>query len=206
MKLSFRLLLLLTFLALVLPNLLPHLGYRQTQRLQEKEDHFRQQYDDLVSSRESRFSASIQALRITDPAFERCLNNELDFYSKMGAESSGAIDDIDELKVLRCDGYGIKSLDGIDGLTNLTQLSLIRNDIKSLYPLRYHPALQSINLDDNPNINSIEVLASIKTLKSVSFPRLNKTHCDAAKDVDSAIKSRHGSRARSNISSIRCSG
>ena len=141
MKLSFRLLLLLTFLALVLPNLLPHLGYRQAQTLQEKEDHFTQQYDDLVSSRKSRFSVSIQALGITDKAFESCLNNELDFYSKVGAESSGAIDDIDELKVLRCDGYGIKSLDGIDGLTNLTQLSLIRNDIKSLYPLRYHLSL-----------------------------------------------------------------
>jgi Leucine-rich repeat (LRR) protein len=201
MKLSFRLLILFVFLALVLPKLLPYLGYRQAQNLQETEDRYLQAYKNQTQGKKKKFSASIDALGVIDKAIKKCLINELDIYTKMGPGSSGAISDIHELKSLRCDGYGIRSLDGIDDLTKLTQLSLVRNDIRSLYPLRYHPSLQSIDLGQNREISTIDVLSSIKTLKRVGFPRLDKKYCDAAKKVVDSMKSRHGNRASSNLRS-----
>ena len=204
MRLSFRLLLLFIFLALVLPKLLPYLGYRSAQNTNERFEQANQDYDDQVSGKRKKFSSSIESLGIIDPGFKHCLTRELNEVAKMTSHSSGAINDIDELKTLRCEAYKIESLDGIDRLKSLTQLSLARNNIRSLYPLRYHPSLQSIDLRENDSINSIDVLDSIETLRSVTFPRLDKSHCNDAQKVAESIERNHGRRGRTNFSSLRC--
>jgi len=204
MKLSFRLLLLFIFLALILPKLLPYLGYRSAQDVNERFDQANQQYDDQVSAKKKKFSSSIESLGLIDPGFKHCLTRELNEFAKMTSHSSGAINDIDELKTLSCEGYQIESIDGIDRLTSLTQLGLARNNIRSLYPLRYHPSLQSIDLRENDSINSIDVLESIDTLRAVTFPRLDKSYCGDAQKVAESIDRNHGSRGRTNISSLRC--
>jgi len=83
------------FLALVLPKLLPYLGYRQAQNMQETEDQYLRAHENQVLGKNEKFSASIESLGMIEQAFKKCPINKLNIYTKMVPVLPGAITDID---------------------------------------------------------------------------------------------------------------
>ena len=201
MKISFRLLLLLIFLALILPFMLPHLGYRSAQKIDEKYQEVERNYENQVAAKRSRFAAEIDSLGYMDGALKKCILAELSTYTRMLSGSSGAIKSAFALKTLRCEGMGIRDIDGLGSFTELRHLSLARNDIGSLIPIRHHPTLTSIDLTDNANLEWLDSLETMYELRNIRFPNLQPDQCAIAQEVVDAIKARHAGRTGSNIRS-----
>ncbi|QIK69393.1 LPXTG cell wall anchor domain-containing protein [Erysipelothrix sp. HDW6C] len=77
-------------------------------------------------------------------------------------------EDVQKLTILKANDAGIKSLEGIQILTNIRSITLQRNEITNLSPLDSLPKLIGLDLSSN-NISDIGTLETIPSLISIAF-------------------------------------
>lgn len=100
---------------------------------------------------------------IKDPQLEHAIRFELD---KLEGDLTAS--DLEQLKELTGNNMGIKSLEGLEYAKNLTRLSLVRNQISDLSPIRNLSSLTSLNMEANP-ISDISPVSNLTRLIMISF-------------------------------------
>jgi len=212
MKIGYRLLITLVFVAFVLPFLFKHVfggkAVIESRQQLAEHDRFVEEFNDQIGAHAEKLYASVDQLDVRDLKFKQCLKNSLADFAQIPSTSSGHITSVTQLPRLLCMRMGITDIKGIEKLTKLTGVVLSDNDIRSLSPLTYHPSLESIDLSGSDNLQNLEVLLGIKTLKKVRFPDLTESYCYEAMRVHEALLQRNKGfdRRPTNAKNIRCRG
>ncbi len=211
MKIGYRLVITLVFVAFVLPYLVMNVfGGKQSidarKQLQEY-DQFVAEYDNNLDEHAENLYATVDNIGIRDPNFKKCLKKSLADFARIPASSTGHLRSVTELPRIRCYSMGITDLKGIEKLTVLSSAELNGNDISSLLPLTYHPSLKSISLEGSSQLQNLEVLLDIKSLEKVRFPNLTDSYCYEAIRVHEKLRARNSAERRpTNAKNIRCRG
>jgi len=208
MKSGYRLLGTMFFVVFVLPYLVFNVFGGKTvvdqkKQLQEYEQQELQFRDDRTAHA-SKLYNSVEELRVRDPKFKQCIIDGLHKYKDIPPSSSGYISSVTELTSLSCYRMGITDITGISKLVNLARIDLSSNDIQTLSPLTYHPALKELEIQGNRRVRDLEVLKLVETLRSVRFPDLAESYCYEALHVHEVLVRRGG--GSSNANSIDCLG
>ncbi|WP_457621621.1 hypothetical protein [Persephonella sp.] len=80
-----------------------------------------------------------------DKLLELCIRNLL----KLGLNGKVTMTDLEGIRSLECNGYGIRYLDGIENLKNLQHLTLISNNLIDISKLQYLTGLFFVDLSNN---------------------------------------------------------
>ncbi|KHD35198.1 hypothetical protein NL50_14025 [Clostridium acetobutylicum] len=80
--------------------------------------------------------------------------------------------DVLQIQSIDLTGKGLRSLNGIENLTNLQTLYLANNYIIDIAPLKNLTNLNTLVLDDN-SVSDLSPLSSLNNLKSLSLPQNN---------------------------------
>jgi len=81
---------------------------------------------------------------------------------------------IQQVQVLRCEGYNIQSLVGIEKLTEIRKLELPHNRISDLSPVALLPHLEELNLLDN-RLSDLDAVSDMKQLHTLQVQKNNIT-------------------------------
>jgi len=92
------------------------------------------------------YASDITSLNFTDSALNNCVKTQ--------ATTQGW-QQVNDIKKLKCHGMGIKNAEGIQALTQLTQLSLYNNKLEKI-DLRKLKLLENVNIANN-KLHSVEV-------------------------------------------------
>ncbi|WP_257676338.1 Ig-like domain-containing protein [Clostridium felsineum] len=90
--------------------------------------------------------------------------------------------DVLQIQSIDLSGRGLRSLNGIENLTNLQALYLSNNYIIDVSPLKSLTNLNTLVLDDN-SISDLSPLKSLTNLSSLSMPQNNFSDIDALKNL-----------------------
>jgi len=153
-----------------------------------------------------KLKASISTLGLRDEGLINCVTSNLSRYFDV-RNLDNVIQDASEMTSLICHRSNIKSLNGIEVLSNLTYLSLSDNDeLTDLSPLVRLSNLESLDLDyASENIENIEVLQNLNNLKKISFPNMPNTYCYQAEKVVKNMQWHHDT-IKHNLNQTYCRG
>lgn len=137
-------------------------------------------YNLIVDSKvHSKDNKNIKQQNITNFVVEKTANSEVVKFKDANLEKiirkaankpTGDLckKDVEKIQYLAAGGSGIKSLAGIENLTNLYRLTLDENQISDITPLKNLTKLQVLDLDDN-QISNIDSLKGLNNLTSLSL-------------------------------------
>jgi len=146
--------------------------------------------------------ASVESINFPDSELKRCVLDEI----KEGADSAN-IHNISQLTKLQCNAFKITSLEGIEKLSSLKEVTIIGSDIQDASPLSRIDSLEKIYLKGgNSNIQNIDSLSQLNNLKKISFPHLMQTYCYEAKSVIKSMKENIEGPTSNNLSLMHCRG
>ncbi len=147
-------------------------------------------------------SDSITAVNFPDKELERCVFDEI----KEGSDSANK-KNVANLTKLQCNAYKITSLEGVEKLSSLKEVTIIGSDIQDATPLSRINTLTNIYLKGgNENIQNIDSLAQLSNLKKISFPHMLQTYCYEAKTVLKSMKENIEGPTSNNLSLMHCRG
>ncbi len=108
---------------------------------------------------------------------------------------------------MQCNAYKITSLEGIEKLSSLKEVTIIGSDIQDASPLSRINSLTNIYLKGgNGNIQNIDSLAQLSNLKKITFPHMMLTYCYEAKTVIKSMKENIDGPTTNNLSLMHCRG
>jgi hypothetical protein len=138
-------------------------NYISLLRLHERDTHIQDAYVEQKKERISTMQRSVNSLKIKDEKLRACIENQSTDLASVDPRSTGGRYVASELDTLTCPGLGIRSLDGLEGMTKLKSLILFRNEIVDLKPLSNLYALERLDVSGN-RINDISPIANLPKL------------------------------------------
>ena len=103
-----------------------------------------------------------------DPAFKACVDDLVNYAIEIGNIDANDPNKYEKIDTLDCYGGGIKSLKGIENLSNLDWLAIVDNQVESLEPLRTLTKLEFLKLDNN-QVKDLEPLSGLTALNALYF-------------------------------------
>ncbi len=134
-----------------------------------------------------------EVVTFADYNLERCVRDEL-----RTEEIDLLYKDVSRIMFLDCTGYGIKSLDGIENITNLREAELGNNKIKDVTPLGKCVNLRELNLSKN-EIEDASPLGSLVNLTSLNIVSNSISDISYVSNLSELIKFHTSDNPLSNI-------
>jgi Leucine-rich repeat (LRR) protein len=106
-------------------------------------------------------------VRFPDPGLQACVNMRL---------QQQQLDSVEEITILTCPGLEIRSLEGIQAVSNLEFLDVTDNRLAYLTGLRTLNNLRSVTASGNPLID-ISALFALPALNAATFNNANSIPC-----------------------------
>ncbi len=103
-----------------------------------------------------------------DAALKACVQDLIDYAIGVGTMKADDPNKYEKIDTLDCYGGGIKSLKGIENLSNLNWLAIVDNQVESLEPLSTLAKLTFLKLSNN-KIKELESLSGLTELNNVSL-------------------------------------
>lgn len=163
-----------------------------------KEQRFESSLDEDIEFQTTMVKHSIAQLNVKDLALLECISEQALDRAKLPPNSSGSIENVDQLKWLNCSGSNIINLEGIGGLRRLVFLGLANNKITNIKELEKLEKLEDVNLSYNTVVDlgplsglpqlkrldisgnqpdSIKPLLTIGSLQELDMPDTAKIYC-----------------------------
>jgi Leucine-rich repeat (LRR) protein len=166
-------------------------------QLSGSEKNTRANFQTAIDERIERVTQSIHELEVPDPGLLACIRTAALDRANIHPLNTGGIDDVRDLQLLSCRRSGISDLGGIGLLSRLTFFDISDNSVQTLSPLKNHPNLKILHVQENP-LRDIRMVKTLPSLEQIQLPDLRDQPC--------ADLERHLKGLRSNLSSIKCAG
>lgn len=105
-----------------------------------------------------------------DPAFAKCVKDRIDYAVGIGLWQKDDPENYNKVTMLECYGGGVKSIQGIEKMPNMDDLSIVDNQVESLEPLRTLTKITFLKLDNN-KIQDLTPLSELANLSSLSLSK-----------------------------------
>jgi len=199
------------------------INYISLFNIQRQETNIRNAYLEQQNERVSVMQRSVAHLGIKDKKLLACIEKEAEERAGIDPRSTGGRYSASELDILTCPGLGIRSLDGLEGMSKLRSIILFRNEIRDLNPLSNLHALERLDISYNKvvdispltnlhkltrlnlngnSVTNVRLLGEMPNLTSLGLPDLQGILCADLEYLQSFSHISHNS----NFHVIHCRG